>query len=38
MNPLAAFLSILFEARKQAHIYHLQVKGLGSFEIGRAHV
>lgn len=30
MNPLAAFLSILFEARKQAHIYHLQVKGLGA--------
>jgi DNA-binding ferritin-like protein len=36
MNSLSAFLSILFEARKQAHIYHLQVKGLGSYAAHKA--
>jgi DNA-binding ferritin-like protein len=36
MNSLASFLSILFEVRKQAHIYHLQVKGLGSYAAHKA--
>ena len=36
MNSLASFLSRLFEARKQAHIYHLQVKGLGSYAAHKA--
>ena len=36
MNSLALFLSILFEARKQANIYHLQVKGLGSYAAHKA--
>ena len=36
MNSPASFLSILFETRKQAHIYHLQVKGLGSYAAHKA--
>lgn len=34
MESLALLVGTLFQSRNQAHIYHLQVKGLGS---GQAH-